>query len=114
MDADNRGVLFDSLFAAVIIGMTNSRCVRLNRTSPMVLHCFIDTSLSCLLNVNSEPYNMWPRGIQGRERQMSSLTSWTWHTGHFNSIKAQLKKQKSLGFAFSGSHLVKFWQLSHI
>lgn len=56
---------------------------------------------------------VWARGGQGRERHTSSLTSWESRPDHFNSIKAQLKK-KSLGFAFSGSHWVKFWQLSHI
>ena len=90
MDADTRG----SLFAEIILSMTNSRCARLSRTSPMHLDYFIDAAHSRVLNVYSEPDNVWPRGVQGRERQMSSLTSWKLHTGHLNSIKAQLKKQR--------------------
>ena len=69
---------------------------RLSRPSPAHLHCSIDAAHSRVLSVCSEPDNVWPRGVHGRERQMSSLTSWKLHAGHLNSIKAQLKKQKGV------------------
>lgn len=54
------------------------------------------------------------KGIPGGEKADVLPDVMEMHTCCFNSVKAELKKQKRLGFAFSGSHLVKFWQLSHI
>ena len=77
----------------------------LSYTPALFYRCSLLACTECLLRARQ----CVAKGYQGRERQMSSLTSWKLHTGHLNSIKTQLKKQKRLEFAFSAFRLISFF-----